>query len=71
MFAALQHPNSFNRAEFFETIPFDINCRTQQRLLESFSIDGYLHGINNKYIAEFKINTRAFIPFLSLLQPIK
>ena len=50
MNAALEHPNSFNRAEFFETIPFDINCKTQQRLLESLSIDVYLHKINNKYI---------------------
>lgn len=70
-YAALQHPNSFNRDEVFETIPFDINCRTQQRLLESLSADGYLHKTSNKYIAEFKINTRAFIPFLSLLHPIK
>lgn len=71
-YAALQHPNSFNRAEVFETIPFDINCRTQQRLLESLSINGYLHKISDKNnIAEFKINTRAFIPFLSLLHPIK
>lgn len=29
-YAALQHPNSFNRAEVFEKISFDINCRTQQ-----------------------------------------
>lgn len=70
-YAALQHPNSFSRTEVFENILYDVTCRTQQRLLESLSEAGYLDKLDRKYIAEFKINTRAFMPFLSLLHPIK
>lgn len=70
-YAALQHPNSFCRADVFENIPYDITHRTQQRLLESLSESGYLDKLDRKHIAEFKINARAFIPFLSLLHPIK
>ncbi|MGP9667009.1 hypothetical protein [Psychrobacter sp. AOP31-A1-22] len=70
-YAALQHPNSFTRYDVFEMLPLKISNRTQQRLLESLSHAGYIDKLGDTSTTEYVINTRAFIPFLSLLHSIK
>lgn len=71
-YAAIQHPNWFTRMVAFEDIAFSISDRTQQRLLESLVEDGYLDRYDTgSNVLEYRINSRAFIPFLSLLHPIK